>query len=140
MLAEDSAALVGLLVAALGIYASHRFDMPEVDGAASIVIGLLLAAVALALVREARGLLIGEGIRTETANAIREMAMAQPNVRHVGHVLSMYLGPDEVLVTVDIDFTPTTLASEAGKTVARLQQQVRERYPMIQRLFIDANE
>ncbi|WP_218508479.1 cation diffusion facilitator family transporter [Variovorax sp. dw_308] len=140
VLAEDSAALVGLLVAALGIYASHRLDMPELDGAASIVIGLLLAAVAVALVREARGLLIGEGIRTETADAIREMAMAQPNVRHVGHVLSMYLGPDEVLVTLDIDFTPTTLASEAGKTVARLQREVRERYPMIQRLFIDANE
>ena len=61
VLAEDSAALVGLAVAAVGIASSHRFDKPELDGAASLVIGLLLAGVAVALIRESRGLLIGEG-------------------------------------------------------------------------------
>ena len=67
------------------------------------MIGVLLAGVAL-LIRESRGLLIGEGIRPETARAIRALALAQPQVRDVGRVLSMYVGPDEALVTMDLDF------------------------------------
>src|ERR1700704_6091290 len=98
VLAEDFAALIGLAVAALGIGLSHRFNKPELDGAASIAIGLLLAGVAVALIRESRSLLIGEGIRPETARAIRKIALEQPNVRDVGRVLSMYVGPDDVLV------------------------------------------
>lgn len=138
VLAEDAAALVGLLVAALGIALSHRFDMPELDGAASLVIGLLLAGVAVALVRESRGLLIGEGIRPETARAIRSIALAQPKVRDVGRILSMYVGPDDVLVTMDLDFDEGTAATDAGAAIAAIERQVRERYPMIKRLFIEA--
>ena len=117
---------------------SHRFDKPELDGAASIVIGLLLAGVALALIRESRGLLIGEGIRPETAHAIRGIALAQPKVRDVGRVLSMYIGPDDVLVTMDLDFDEGTAAADAAADIAAIERQVRERYPMIKRLFIEA--
>jgi cation diffusion facilitator family transporter len=138
VLAEDAAALVGLLVAALGIALSHRFDKPELDGAASVVIGLLLAGVAVALVRESRGLLIGEGIRPETARAIRSIALAQPKVRDVGRILSMYVGPDDVLVTMDLDFDEGTAATDAAAAIAATERQVRERYPMIKRLFIEA--
>ena len=108
VLAEDSAALAGLAVAALGIYLGHRFDMPVFDGAASMVIGLLLAGVALLLIAQSRGLLIGEGVRPETARAIRELAMAQPSVEEVGRVLSMYIGPDQVLAIVDVNFKDDT--------------------------------
>ena len=138
VLAEDAAALVGLLVAALGIALSHRFDKPELDGAASLVIGLLLAGVAVALVRESRGLLIGEGIRPETARAIRSIALAQPKVRDVGRILSMYVGPDDALVTMDLDFDEGTAAADAAAAIAAIERQVRERYPMIKRLFIEA--
>ena len=138
VLAEDSAALVGLAVAAAGIALSHRFDMPEFDGAASLVIGLLLAGVAVALIRESCGLLIGEGIRPETARAIREMALGQPRVRDVGRILSMYIGPDDVLVTMDLDFDDGTAAVDAAAAIAAVERQVRERYPMIKRLFIEA--
>ena len=138
VLAEDSAALVGLGVAALGIALARRFDMPALDGAASIVIGLLLAGVAVLLVWESRGLLIGEGIRPETARAIRGIAMGQPKVRDVGRILSMYIGPDDVLVTMDLDFHDGTAAADAGAAIAAIERQVRERYPMIKRLFIEA--
>jgi len=138
VLAEDSAALVGLLVAAVGIAASHAFGRPEFDGAASIVIGLLLAGVAVVLIMESRSLLIGEGIRPETARAIRAMALAQPKVRDVGRVLSMYVGPDDVLVTMDLDFDAGTSADEAGTAIAAVERHVRDRYPMIRRLFIEA--
>lgn len=140
VLAEDSAALAGLVVAALGIYFSHRLNMPALDGAASVVIGLLLAGVAVLLIRQARGLLIGEGIRPETARAIREMAMAQPSVEEVGHVLSMYVGPDNVLVVVDVNFRDDTDTGDAADAIAAIEKQVRARFPMIKRLFIEASD
>ncbi len=138
VLAEDSAALIGLVVAAVGIALSQGLDKPVLDGAASLIIGLLLAGVAVALTWESRSLLIGEGIRPETARAIRSIALAQPKVRDVGRVLSMYVGPDDVLVTMDLDFDDGTAAADAGTAIAAIERQVRERYPMIKRLFIEA--
>lgn len=140
VLAEDSAALAGLAVAALGIYLGHRFDMPVFDGAASMVIGLLLAGVALLLIAQSRGLLIGEGVRPETARAIRELAMAQPRVEEVGRVLSMYIGPDQVLAIVDVNFKDDTDTGEAAAAIAEIERQVRARFPMIKRLFIEASD
>ena len=138
VLAEEAAALVGLLVAAVGIALSYRFDKPEWDGVASLIIGLLLAGVAVALIRESRGLLIGEGIRPETARAIRSLALEQPKVRDAGRILSMYIGPDDVLVTMDLDFDDGTEAADAAAAIAAVERQVRDRYPMIKRLFIEA--
>ncbi|MGJ7552367.1 cation diffusion facilitator family transporter [Variovorax sp. RB3P1] len=140
VLAEDSAALMGLAVAALGIYLSHTLNMPALDGVASVVIGVLLAGVAVFLIRQARGLLIGEGIRPETARAVRELALAQPSVEDVGHVLSMYIGPDEVLVVVDVNFKDGVSTGEAGEAIAAIERQVRARFPMIKRLFIEASD
>ena len=138
VLAEDAAALVGLLVAATGIYASHRLNMPALDGAASVVIGVLLVGVAVLLIRESRGLLIGEGIRPETAREIRSLALALPGVNGVGEILSMYIGPDDALVTIDLDFDGGTATDQAAATISTLQREVRARYPMIKRLFIEA--
>jgi cation diffusion facilitator family transporter len=140
VLAEDSAALVGLAVAALGIYFSHRLDMPVLDGVASVVIGVLLAGVAVLLIAQSRGLLIGEGIRPETARAIRALAMEQPNVEDVGHVLSMYIGPDEVLAIVDVNFRDDTSTGDAADAIAAIEKQVRARFPMIKRIFIEASD
>ncbi len=89
VIAEDSAALIGLGIAAVGIWASHARDMPELDGLASILIGVLLAAVAIVLMRESRGLVIGEGIRRETAQQIRDLVRAMPSVRDASMPLSI---------------------------------------------------
>lgn len=137
VLAEDSAALAGLAVAALGIYASHRLDMPELDGVASMLIGLLLAGVAVLLIRESRGLLVGEGVRADTARQIRELAGAQPGVRQVGPVLSMYIGAEEVLVTLEITFAEHTPAKEVAATIERIEHEVRDRFPVIKRVYIE---
>ncbi len=126
VLAEDSAALAGLAVAALGIYFSHSLGMPELDGVASVVIGLLLAGVAVFLISQARGLLIGEGIRPETARAIRAIAMEQPGVEDVGHV--------------DVNFRDDTSTGDAADAVAAIERQVRARFPMIKRIFIEASD
>lgn len=100
VLAEDGAALTGLLIAAAGVYASHRWNRPELDGVASIAIGLLLAGVAALLVRESRGLLIGEGIRKSTADEVCKLVLNQAGVTKVSRPLSMYLGREEVLVAL----------------------------------------
>ena len=138
VLAEDSAALMGLAIAALGVWLSHRLDMPVLDGAASLLIGVLLAAVATFLTWQSRDLLIGEGIRPETARAIRSMALAVPGVRDVGRILSMYTGPDEALVTIDLDFDEGTAAADAALAIADIERQVRKRFPMIKRMFIES--
>ena len=138
VLAEDAAALAGLAIAAVGIALSHSLNMPALDGAASALIGLLLAGVATLLTLESRGLLIGEGIRPETAQVIRELALTQPGVRDVGRVLSMYVGPDDVLVTMDLDFDAGTDVAEAAAAIGNVERQVRERFPMIKRLFIES--
>ncbi|MED5620260.1 cation diffusion facilitator family transporter [Ideonella sp. BN130291] len=138
VLAEDGAALLGLLVAGAGVYASHRFNRPELDGAASALIGLLLAGVAVLLVRESRGLLIGEGIRPTTAAAIRRLACARAEVESVGPLLSMYIGRDEVLLAFDVQFAEATPAGQVSDTIAEIERQVREQFPVIRRIYIEA--
>src|SRR6185436_10583739 len=129
VLAEDAAALVGLLVAALGVWLSDTFDSPAFDGAASIAIGLLLAGVAVLLIRESRSLLVGEGIRPSTAAAICELAGKHPRVRSVTRPLSMYLGPDEVLVVFDVEFEPDAGAEDIASAVRRIEADIRARFP-----------
>jgi divalent metal cation (Fe/Co/Zn/Cd) transporter len=122
----------------VGIALSHWLQMPEVDGAASVPIGILLAGVAGRIAWQSRCLLIGEGIRPETARALRDIALAQPGMRNVGRVLSMYVGPDDALVTMDLDFDVETKTSDASLTMVEVERRVRERFPMIRRLFIES--
>jgi divalent metal cation (Fe/Co/Zn/Cd) transporter len=129
VLAEDAAALGGLVVAAIGVYMSHRFDLPIVDGAASVVIGLLLAGVAVLLIRESRGLLIGEGVAPETALAIRDLALRNPRVRDAARPLSMYFGPDEILLTLDVEFERDSTADEIVAAIANIEHDIRLQYP-----------
>jgi cation diffusion facilitator family transporter len=138
VLAEDAAALGGLAVAAIGVYLSHRLDLPVIDGAASVVIGALLAGVAVLLIYESRGLLIGEGVAPATASAIRELALRNPRVRDAASPLSMYLGPEEILLTLDVDFERDSSADEIVAAVASIEHDIRSRYRRITRIYIEA--
>jgi cation diffusion facilitator family transporter len=137
VIAEDSAALAGLAIAAAGVYASHRLHMPRLDGVASMAIGLLLAGVAVLLIRESRGLLIGEGIRPDTAVAIRQLVAAEPGVVEVGHLLSMYVGPDEALLTFEVVFDADVPASDIAATIRHVEQAIRERFHTLRRIYIE---
>ena len=137
VMAEDAAALAGLAIAALGVFASHALDMPVLDGVASMGIGVLLAGVAVLLIRESRGLLVGEGVRPDTARAIQDMARAEPGVREVGPVLSMYVGAEDILITFDVHFAPEVPASEVASAIKRIEHEVRERYPKVRRIFLE---
>lgn len=140
VLAEDAAALGGLVIAAAGVFLSHWLDRPELDGAASVLIGLLLAGVAVLLVRESRGLLIGEGIAPETARAIRALAREEPGVREVGPLLSMYVGAEDVLLNLDVHVDTALSAGEIAAAIRRIEAGVRERFPKIRRIYIEPRQ
>lgn len=138
VLAEDGAALLGLVLAAAGIAASQLTGRPEFDGIASLAIGLLLAGVAVMLIHEARQLLIGEGLQRETAAAIRELALSRPGVRGASRPLSMYVGAEEVLLALDVEFEPGLSARQIAATVDALEAEIRQRHPRIKRIYIEA--
>ena len=140
VIAEDSAALLGLAFAATGVYASHALQLPMLDGVGSILIGLLLAGVAVLLVLESRGLLIGEGVSPETAEQLRRLALAQPTVRNASRPLTMYIGPDDVLLTMDVVFIDGTPAEQVARSVNAIERDVRERYAQIRRIYIETHE
>lgn len=138
VLAEDATALAGLMIAALGVYASHRLDMPVLDGAASLLIGLLLAGVATLLIVQSRSLLVGEGIDKAMALAMRQIVQDDPAVLSAGMPLTMHLGPADVLVTLDVQFHPETVANGAAGAIDRIERRIRARFPQVSRIFIEA--
>ena len=138
VMAEDSAALAGLIAAGVGVFASAELGLLWVDGAASVVIGLILAGVALLLIHQARSLLVGAGIRPETADGIRELARATPGVCTVGRPLSMYIGPEEVLLALDVGFDPEVSADDVASSVRELERAIRGKYDKIKRIYIEA--
>jgi cation diffusion facilitator family transporter len=138
VMAEDSAALAGLAIAAIGIYSAHRFNLPWLDGASSIAIGILLAAVASLLIYESGGLLIGEGVNPETAEAIRKMVTGHDAIESASRPLSMYLGPDSVLLTMGVYFKQGTPSDDIAIVVDSLEQAISKRYPLIKRIYIEA--
>lgn len=139
VVAEDSAALAGLGLAAIGIFASHYFGMPMLDGVASIAIGLLLAAVAVLLILESRGLLIGEGIDKTTARAVRDMVEQDAAVIRSGYPLTMYLGPEEVLMTLDVEFDSAMPAQQVFESVRRIEAAIKARFDRVKRIYIESN-
>lgn len=138
VLFEDAAALLGLLVAFLGIFLAHQFQRPWLDGAASVGIGLILATAAGFLVYESKGLLVGEGADPETLASIRALAEADPAVRQVRNPLTMHFGPETILLTVDIEFDHQLSAAEVETAVDRLETAIRKRYPKIRHIYIEA--
>jgi cation diffusion facilitator family transporter len=138
VLAEDGAALAGLAVAGAGVWASHSLNRPVLDGAASVVIGCILAGVAILLIRESRGLLVGEGVRPDTAAAIRAIAQQQPQVQKTGLPLTMYLGADDVLLAIDVVFAEGVAADDAAASVERIELDIRQRFPQITRIYIES--
>jgi len=138
ILAEDGAALVGLLIAAGGVFLSHLFNMPELDGVASILIGLLLATVALFLIRESRGLLVGEGVDPKTEMAIRRIASRDPLVEHVRRPLTMYLGPENVLRAMDVQFRASASVEDVAQSIDRIKAAIRDAFPHLKRIYVEA--
>lgn len=136
VLFEDTAALVGLLIALAGVYASHQLAIPQLDGVASIAIGLVLAVSSLLLARETKGLLIGESAHPHVRDAILEIAASDPAIRHANGVLTVQMGPDEVVAALSAEFEDTLHTSDIEHCITRVEHAVKSRHPVVTVLFI----
>lgn len=135
VLLEDSAALLGLVVALLGIFLSQALHQPYFDGGASVVIGLLLCTIAIVMVQESRGLLIGEGVDQETLKGLRKIIEADEDVSHVQHLHTIYQSPRSVVLVIELRFENKISAVDVRKAVRRLETNIQARYPEIKHIF-----
>ena len=137
VLFEDTAALLGLVVAFFGVLLSHLLDAPFLDGAASVVIGCILVVAALWLAYESRSLLVGEAADPQMVADIRRIVLDDPAVTGLGVVLTMHLGPDDVLLNIEVLFTPGLPAEEIHAAVHRIEERINEPFPEVSRIFIE---
>jgi cation diffusion facilitator family transporter len=138
VLFEDTAALLGLLTALVGVYLSQALDLPVLDGVASLAIGCILAVTAAFLAYECQSLLTGEGVAPQTRRAMRSLVAGQPGVLRINEFLTMHFGPEEVLVAMSLDFRDSLAAAQVEQTVSAIEQRLKATHPQVKRVFIEA--
>jgi len=138
VLFEDSAAMLGLIVAMAGIMLAQETGILQFDGIASVIIGVILGGTAIWLAYETKGLLIGESANLHVVEGIREIAARIEPIEHVNEVLTMHMGPDFILVNLSADFTDTVKAGEVERAIASLDSLIKQAYPAVKRVYIEA--
>lgn len=136
VLFEDSAALLGLVVAFAGILGAQLLEIPELDGVASIGIALILGTAAIFLARESKGLLIGEPASPEVQKKVLAIAQDDPAVQRANGVLTVHMGPDEIVAGLSIEFEDHLSAPEIEACVERIETRLKAEMPEIARLFV----
>ena len=138
ILFEDTAALIGLFVAFLGVFSGHLLGNVYLDGVASIIIGVILCGVALLLASESKGLLIGEGADAETVASIRKITNEDPAVAKVIRVLTLHFGPQEILLNLEIEFVEDLETEGLEVAIDRLEASISSQHPEVKNIFIEA--
>ncbi|WP_416358481.1 cation diffusion facilitator family transporter [Aureimonas phyllosphaerae] len=136
VLLEDSAALIGLAIAFVGIFLAQALGRPELDGVASVGIGIVLAGVAIFLARESKGLLIGEPALPTVQAAILKMAEADPAIQKANGVITTQLGPRQIVVALSVEFEDHMTAPEIETCVQRLEARVKAELPDVTTVFV----
>ncbi|MBZ9821051.1 cation diffusion facilitator family transporter [Mesorhizobium sp. CA4] len=136
VLFEDSAALLGLTVAFAGILSAELLGIPELDGVGSIGIAIILGATAVFLARESKGLLLGEPASPEVQRQVLEIAQADPAVQRANGIVSVHIGPEEIVAGLSIEFEDHLTAPEIEACVERLEARLQQEMPQISRLFV----
>lgn len=138
VLFEDSAALLGLVIALVAIFISDQTGWLIADGFASILIGFILAGTAIWLAYETKGLLIGEAANPRVVQGIRALINKLEGVTHTNEVLTMHMGPDFILVNISLDFIDQLGVGEIEKKIANLDRAIKQSYPEVKRVFVEA--
>jgi len=138
VLFEDTAALIGLLVAAVGITLAYTTKMSNFDGVASILIGVVLLVLALFLARETKELLIGESATRTDREKIQRAICTMPEITQCGRLLTMHLGPEEILVNIDVEFVDGLSTDELEAAIDRIESRVKEAVPTATKIYIEA--
>ncbi len=138
VLFEDSAAMLGLIVAFAGLVAAEMTGIEWFDGAASVAIGIVLAGTAVLLAYETKGLLIGEAAAPELIATVETLITQEHAVVGLNELRTMHLGPHDVLVAISLDFRDTLSAADVEETTSRLEEMIKTRYADVRRVFIEA--
>jgi cation diffusion facilitator family transporter len=138
VLFEDSAAMMGLVVAIVGLALAEHLDLPVLDGVASILIALILAGTATLLAFESKGLLIGEAVFPETKAAIQALLRNDPRIAVTNEILTMHLGPNDVLLNLSVDFRDALSSAEVEEAISELESAIKAKFPVVRRVFIEA--
>lgn len=133
---EDSAALIGLLIAFVGAYLSIRLDLPILDGVASILISLVLAVTAAFLARETKGLLIGEAADPAIVMSLLRIARELEGVAHANGILTIHLAPQQIVVALSLEFADELKTPAIEIKVSALEQRLRSLHPAVIAVFV----
>jgi cation diffusion facilitator family transporter len=136
VLLENGAAMAGIIAAAVGLALSHLTGDPFYDGAASVVIGVILGVTAFVLAYESKGLLIGEAADPELVKGLHDLACSKAGVVGVGHVLTVHSSPDQITAMVNVDFDDSISAGDVERIVREVEVEARRRWPAVRRLFV----
>lgn len=137
VVSEDSAALIGITIAATGIVLTRITGHEAYDAVGSILIGLLLATVAFFLGRESKDMLIGESALLEHRQRIREICEAEPEVLEITELLTTHVSPNDILINLRIHFRPSLSALQLEKVIAQLERDIRKEIKDASRIFIE---
>ncbi len=135
---EDTAALLGLLIALISVFLGHITGIVYFDGLGSVLIGLLLIGVSLFFAVECKSLLIGEGLLEKDVLKITKILANDESVTAYKRPLSLYFGPKEVLVNLDVDFDNSLTADMLEETIDRIESKIKNTIPSVNRIFIEA--
>lgn len=138
ILFEDTAAMLGLVTALVGIFLAQHLGIPELDGVASVVIAVILAGVAVLLAIECKGLLIGEGASKAVVEGIEQIFTNDKRIVSLNELLTMHMGPTDILVNVSIDFSDELDSKEVEAAVSDFETRIKEQFPDVKRIFIEA--
>lgn len=136
VLFEDSAALIGLIIAFAGTYLSVRLDLPILDGVASILIGFVLAATAALLARETKGLLIGEAADKLIVDSIMRIANDMEGVAHANGIITVHFAPQQIVVALSLEFADELRTPDIEMKVTELERNLRQLHPSVIALFV----
>ena len=136
---EDSAALLGLIIALLSVLLGQLTGWVYFDGLGSVLIGVLLIAVSFLFAIECKALLVGEGLLPEDLDSIVLILEQEPRVARFRRPLSLYFGPSEVLVNLDVHFVDDLASDEIELTIEGIEARIHEELPVVNRIFVEAD-
>lgn len=134
---EDTAAVLGMAVALVGNIASTATGNYVIDAWASVIIGAIMAAIAVILLKETRSLIIGEGMNVDEVKEVVFLVESDPAVIKCGRVLSLYLGPDDLLINLDVTFRDDLAEGEVLMAIDRIEEEVMDEFPQANRVFVE---
>ncbi len=137
VLFEDTAALIGLLIALAGVVLSQMLGLPVLDGVASLVIGLVLCGTAAILAYESQSLLTGEGVAPAVRDSIERIITSEPGVLRPNEILTMHFGPADVLVALSLDYDDAFAAGQVEQATANIERRVKAAHPEVTRVFVE---